>query len=149
MKRVFCLLTLVLLWAANYTAAQEQMLELNLRSRAKGVLERKVRWEPRHTALIICDMWDDHWCKSAARRVGELAGPMNEMINAARSKGVFVIHAPSTCTDFYKNTPQRKRAQMAPFTPTPAPLAKTERWGTAWCWTDPKREAVLPIDDSD
>jgi len=40
--------------------------------------ERKAEWDPKKTALIICDMWDDHWCKSAARRVTELAGPMNE-----------------------------------------------------------------------
>ena len=29
------------------------------------------------------------------------------------------------------------------------PLATAERWGTAWCWTEGKREGVLPIDDSD
>jgi len=146
--------SLVLFSFAHSLAAQNQTLELNLRSRTKTlttfpVIDRKVHWDPKHTALIICDMWDDHWCKSAATRVGELAGPLNDMVKAARSKGVFIIHAPSTCTDFYKDTPQRKRAQTAPFASTPVPLATAERWGTAWCWTDPKREAVLPIDDSD
>jgi len=135
-------------------AAAEKPLELNLRSRTKtvdgfSVAERKVSWDPKKTALIICDMWDDHWCKSAARRVGEMAGPFNNMVKTARDRGVFIIHAPSTCTGFYKDTPQRKRAQSAKFSKTPAPLATTERWGTAWCWTDPKHEAVLPIDDSD
>ncbi|HTD68772.1 MAG TPA: protein-signal peptide and transmembrane prediction [Candidatus Limnocylindria bacterium] len=101
------------------------------------------------TALIICDMWDDHWCKSAARRVGEMAGPFNEMVKQARARGVFIIHAPSTCTGFYKDTPQRRRAQSVPFVKAPVPLATAQRWGTAWCWTDPKHEAVLPIDDSD
>ena len=38
---------------------------------------------------------------------------------------------------------------MASFVPTPVPLATAERWGTAWCWPDAQREAVLPIDDSD
>jgi nicotinamidase-related amidase len=94
-------------------------------------------------------MWDDHWCKSAARRVTEMAGPLNEVIKAARARGMFIIHAPSTCTAFYEGTPQRQRAQTAPLSKTPVPLAVTERWGTAWCWTDPKHEAVLPIDDSD
>jgi len=136
--------------------APETELELNLRSRVKSdskdafvILERKVRWEPKKTALIICDMWDDHWCKSAARRVAEMAGPLNEMVKAARARGVFVIHAPSTCTGFYDGTPQRRRAQVAPFSKAPIALATSERWGTAWCWTDPKHEAVLPIDDSD
>jgi nicotinamidase-related amidase len=113
------------------------------------VTAKTVKWEPKKTALVICDMWDDHWCKSAARRVGEMAGPLNEVVKAARAQGVFIIHAPSTCTGFYEGTPQRKRAQSAKFAKTPAPLVTSERWGTAWCWTDPKREAVLPIDDSD
>jgi nicotinamidase-related amidase len=112
-------------------------------------MEKAVRWEPSETALIICDMWDRHWCKSAERRVAEMAGPFNEMVKAARAKGVYIIHAPSTCTAFYEGTPQRKRAREAPHVSTPVPLATAERWGTAWCWTDGEREGVLPIDDSD
>jgi hypothetical protein len=49
----------------------------------------------------------------------------------------------------YKNTPQRRLAQAAPFAPTPIPLSILERWGTCWCWPDAKHEGVLPIDDSD
>ena len=131
-------------------------LKLNLRSRAGAPgkpaiapTENSVTCDPKKTAIIVCDMWDQHWCKSAEARVGELAGPMNEMLKIARSRGVFIIHAPSTCTDFYKDTPQRKRAQAAPFAPTSSPLAATERWGTAWNWPDASREGVLPIDDSD
>lgn len=131
-------------------------LALTLRSRASAPgkdavppTERKVDWNPKMTAIIVCDMWDHHWCKSAEARVGELAGPMNEMLKAARAKGVFVIHAPSTCTDFYKDAPQRKRAKEAPPSKPPVPLATTERWGTAWNWPDGAREGVLPIDDSD
>lgn len=129
-------------------------LKLTLRSRTgpaggSDIVEKTVSWDAAKTALIVCDMWDDHWCKSAARRVVEMAGPFNEMLKQARARGVFIIHAPSTCTGFYKGTPQRKRAQSAPFVKTPVPLATAQRWGTAWCWTDPKREAVLPIDDSD
>ena len=135
---------------------EKTTLQLTLRSRAAATgekpvaaTEKKVNWESKKTAIIVCDMWDDHWCKSAASRVNELAGPMNELLKTARSKGVLVIHSPSTCTAFYKDTPQRKRALAAPFAKTPEPLASTERWGTAWNWPDSKREGVLPIDDSD
>jgi nicotinamidase-related amidase len=112
-------------------------------------IERTDNWSAKKTALIVCDMWDDHWCRSAARRVTEMAGPLNEVIALARSRGVFIIHAPSTATDFYKDTPQRRLARTAPFAKTPVPLASTERWGTAWCWPDGRREGPLPIDDSD
>lgn len=108
-----------------------------------------VEWDPRKTALIICDMWDNHWCKGAARRVEELAGPMNKVVREARNRGVFIIHAPSTTVEFYRETPQRKRAIQARFVKTPLPLATVERWGTAWCYPDPQRESELPIDDSD
>jgi nicotinamidase-related amidase len=134
----------------------DEPLRLTLRSRAKTpgqdgfrVVEKPARWEARKTALIICDMWDDHWCKSAAGRVNELAGPMNELVKLARDRGVFIIHAPSTVTSFYQDTPQRQRALRAPFAATPIPLVATERWGTCWHWPDGKREAPLPIDDSD
>ena len=140
----------------SQTCAAEDALQLNLRSRVKSVgtenfkiVENKAAWDPKKTALIICDMWDDHWCKSAARRVVEMAPRLNEVVKTARARGVLIIHAPSTCAGFYEGTPQRARAKSAKFNQTPKPLATVERWGTAWCWTDPKREAVLPIDDSD
>jgi nicotinamidase-related amidase len=147
-------LPLTLWLLAALVLAAEDTLQLKLRSRPNtggsfSVTETNVNWQPKKTALIICDMWEDHWCKSAARRVGEMAGPLNQTVKAARKRGVFIIHAPSTCTGFYDGTPQRKRAQTAKFSKAPVPLAESERWGTAWCWTDPKREAVLPIDDSD
>lgn len=110
---------------------------------------RTARWDPRETAVIVCDMWDDHWCRSAARRVGEMAGPLNELLKQARRQGMFVLHAPSSVTRFYEGTPQRQRAQSAPFAKTPVPLATAQRWGTAWCWTDARHEGVLPIDDTD
>jgi nicotinamidase-related amidase len=125
-------------------------LQLHLRSRTNGILsEKTAAWDSHKTALIICDMWDQHWCKSAARRVAEMAGPLNEAVKAARADGVFIIHAPSTCMEFYKETPQRRRAQAAPFAAPPVPLVTTERWGTAWYWIDGQHEGVLPIDDSD
>ncbi len=111
--------------------------------------ERRVSWDARRTAVIVCDMWDDHWCKSASARVGELVGPMNRFLAHARAQGVLVIHAPSSVTRFYEGTPARDMARKAPHAPTPVPLATAERWGTRWCWTDASHEGVLPIDDTD
>lgn len=151
-NRAIEFLAIGLILAPNMMA-DEKKLNLTLRSRTKGapeqVVEKKINWEAGKTALIICDMWDDHWCKSASRRVGELAGPMNAVVEAAREKGVFIIHAPSSVVSFYDKTPQRKLAKDAPFSKSPIPLSVKERWGTNWCWPDPKYEGVLPIDDSD
>jgi hypothetical protein len=82
---------------------EDTPLVLNLRSRAKNqgtisMVEKAVAWPAEKTAIIVCDMWDDHWCKSAAARVAELAGPLNQVLRKARSRGVFITHAPSTVT---------------------------------------------------
>jgi len=66
------------------------------------------------TALLLCDVWDQHWSRGATRRVGEMAPRMNEVVRAARAMGVFIIHAPSGTMDFYKDAPARKRMIEAP-----------------------------------
>ena len=102
-----------------------------------------VSWVPSETCIVVCDMWDDHWCKPSAARVAEMAPKMNDVIKAARAKGVFIIHCPSDTMDFYKDFPQRRLAQAAPVVETKIPLER-------WCALDKTREGEkLPIDDSD
>ena len=157
MNRCAILLMAVLLVDVPHRAVRAEPIPLQLHPRGRqqvdgddqhAVVEKTVESEPQRTALVVIDMWDDHWCKGAAARVVELAGPMNKVVAEARKRGIFVVHCPSTCVDFYAETPQRQRAIDAPFAKTPVPLAEKERWGTAWCWPDP-REGDLPIDDSD
>ena len=83
------------------------------------VVRKQVDWKPEETAIIVCDMWDDHTCKQAAQRVAEMAPAMNETLKAAREQGVFIIHAPSGRMNFYAETPQRQRAINAPFVKAP------------------------------
>ena len=106
------------------------------------VNETPLNWKVSETAVIICDMWDNHWCKSAARRVAEMAPRMNQVVGAARELGVMIIHAPSATVDFYKDTPYRRRMAEAPHAEPPVPIA-------SWCYLEPARENRLPIDDSD
>ncbi|MEQ8764968.1 MAG: ThuA domain-containing protein [Planctomycetota bacterium] len=129
-------------------AASDDGLVLKSRSRAElpsgdvQVTLQTLRWEPAQTAIIVCDMWDAHWCRGATRRVAELAPVMNRTLAAARARGVLVIHAPSSTMAAYEGTPARKNAQSAPEVTPPVPLE-------GWCHLDPGREAPLPIDDSD
>lgn len=103
--------------------------------------ERTLEWNVSETAIIVCDMWNDHYCVSAARRVVEMVPRLNEVLAAARRFGVAVIHAPSSTMDFYKDTPQRRRAMAAPPLTPPVPIAR-------WCYLDKNAEAPLPIDDT-
>lgn len=125
-------------------------LKLVARSRVKGDGDKKrdevrvetLNWKPNQTAIVVCDMWDKHWCPTATERVGEMAPRMNEVLKSARKQGVLIIHCPSDTLEFYKDSPQRKLAQQAPVVETKIPLER-------WCKINPDREGALPIDDSD
>jgi nicotinamidase-related amidase/type 1 glutamine amidotransferase len=109
---------------------------------APVIRQKEVQWDPAHTAVVVCDMWDKHHCPDATARVGELAPRMNEVLKAARRKGMLIIHCPSDTMDFYKDHPGRKLAQAAPKVETTIPLQN-------WCALDGVKEPALPIDDSD
>jgi nicotinamidase-related amidase len=149
MSRRLSVIAASVLIAAGSSFAIEgsEQLALNLRTRvetAPGSGEHRVvmepaKWEPAKTAIVICDMWDDHYCRASARRVAEMAPRMNEIISAARKKGVLIIHCPSGCMDKYEGTPQRELARQAPKVETAIPLQ-------GWCHLDKSREPELPID---
>lgn len=105
-------------------------------------LSRELVWQPSETAILICDMWDKHWCRSATRRCGALAERMAPVIDAARARGVHIIHSPSDTVDFYRDDPARRRAIEVPGATPPSPIGKS-------CSLDVAREHGLPIDDSD
>ena len=85
-----------------------------------AVKEKTVEWDPSKTAIIICDMWDQHWCQGATRRVGELAPAMNRAVAAARAKGVLIIHAPSSCMDAVQGPPRPQAGPGGPEGREPA-----------------------------
>lgn len=129
-------------------ADSSKPLILDTRGRAEAgvakykLVEKTVQWDPKKTAIIICDMWDKHWCKGATERVAEMAPRMNEVIKEARLRGVLIIHAPSDTMKFYADYPQRKAAQQAPKSNPPAEVNK-------WKSLNKDKEGPLPIDDSD
>jgi hypothetical protein len=86
------------------------------------VTERTTEWEVSETAIIICDMWDDHHCKLAAQRVGLMAPRMNEVLTAARDRGVMIIHAPSETMNIYAGTSYRSRMEQAKPAKAPVPI---------------------------
>lgn len=80
------------------------------------------RWEPEHTALVLCDIWDSHWCRGAVERLNALTARMNEVVTACRDRGILIVHAPSDTLGFYHDAPARKRAESVPAVDTPPDL---------------------------
>lgn len=130
--------------------SSKQTLDIEKRSRVQqdsaqfDLVFSREEWRPEQTGLIICDMWDKHWCPTATKRVEELAPVMDQVVKIAREKGVFIIHAPSDVTDFYAGHPARERAIHAP---------KSDRLPSEiqnWCnWLDENERKSYPIDQSD
>lgn len=133
------LLANALFWTANHEMQRkdpppppqrpkpEGTLHLRLRARiervkgsgewVEAVIERE--FPIAETAILICDMWDKHWCRGATERCEVIAKKMAPVVNAARAKGIQIIHCPSETMAFYADSPQRRRMMLAPAVPLP------------------------------
>jgi nicotinamidase-related amidase len=142
MKRAW-LLGVAMFVGVAACSAEDSGCHLALRSRVelfRGVNQwSEVRieypFDPAKTALIVCDMWDKHWCSGANVRAAALVKKLDPVLKAARRKGIIIVHAPSETMSFYANTPQRQRMLSLPAFASPKELSLTS--------------PPLPIDDSD
>lgn len=103
---------------------------LSLRTQSLGLDEhRRTVWQTHtetrrvptdRTAIIICDMWDDHWSRGAVERVNEMVSYMDTVVGTAREQGTHILHAPSETMDHYAAHPARLRMrELAPVEPPP------------------------------
>lgn len=146
-KTVIAVLVLLSLAAL---ASATGLITLSARSRTQSPagsgawVETSVPFEldPARTAVIICDMWDQHWCPTATARVAEMAPAIDRFVRVARQKGMLIVHAPSDTINVYRDYPGRKLALSTPTAPDLPPFMKKG---------DPRLsgEPALPIDDSD
>lgn len=142
MQRI--LLPLALLSISCFAGEKEVAVTLQSRTPAGVAKAVQEKWLPGETAMIVCDMWDLHHCKNAVTREGEMAPRMNDVLEKARTEGILIIHAPSSCMKAYEGTPGRQRAQSAPTARhLPEKIAD-------WCKQIPAEEAaVYPLDQTD
>ena len=128
--------------AATIVLAASEGITLRLRSRVE-LFKGSGDWrattvdytlQPKKTAIILCDIWDKHWCRGATERVNQLAPRVASVVKRLRAEGILVIHAPSDTMKFYDGNPERKATLAIPKATLPQALALDS----------PK----LPIDDS-
>jgi nicotinamidase-related amidase/type 1 glutamine amidotransferase len=135
-----------------FAAEDAGTLSLSLRKRVETrpgsgrfhTIVQPATWDAKKTVIIVCDVWDSHHCLNAVRRVQEMAPRMNQLLCAARNRGVLIIHAPSECMDAYKDHPARQNALKTPRAKNmPKDIA-------SWCNRIPAEEkGEYPIDQSD
>ena len=75
--------------------------------------ESACTWEAERTGVILCDLWDRHWCSGATSRVAELAPRIEAVLQNLRDRGCRIAHAPSDTMDFYAAYPARIRTLQA------------------------------------
>jgi len=86
-------------------------------------------------ALILCDVWDNHWSRGAVVREEKLIPQLNQTVAAARRRGAHIIHAPSETMAYYADHPARQRMLSTPTVEAPPDL--------------PHENPPLPVDASD
>ena len=92
-------------------------------------------WAADQTALLLCDVWNGHWCRGAVERLDAMVKRMDTVVQAVRAAGGLIVHAPSDTMDFYADAPARQRALAAPQV-VPPPDAE-------------RPDPPLPVDASD
>lgn len=116
------LIALVLVWAQDLFVRlwywiPNQRIMLSLRSRSaqddqkESIALHAQSWNTSETAVVVVDMWDQHWCKGKTEdRINELAPAIDQFLTAARQKNIRIIHAPSDTLVYYYHHPSRKRS---------------------------------------
>lgn len=100
-------------------------------------------WTASKTAIVVCDLWDNHWCRSAVSRLQELIPRIEYFLSIARNNGMFIVHSPGGTLDQYTHHPARLRALTTLQSHPPLPVCP------GWKKRNPEREPPLPVDDGD
>ena len=150
--RTVAFLTILCVLVIPASVVAEGNFDVVKRSRPRGkgaasgaaVREVREKWDARKSAVVVCDMWNEHWCKGATRRGAEVAPRIDAFVREARRLGSTIVHAPSGCMKTYTGHPSRKRAQETPKAKSLPPLI------ARWCHSIPEESGgVYPVDQSD
>ena len=120
-------MSIIILLLTFFSVVFGNQLEVSLRRQVYtetghnkwDTIEKTTRLNINETAIVIVDMWDKHWCTPETERNKYLSVLVNETITQARNIGIFIIHAPSECQDFYAGTKARQYTENLPFAKPP------------------------------
>src|ERR1041385_4735924 len=104
----------------SLTQATEIELTLQIRNPSTGEIQLSVeKFDPIHVGVMVVDVWNYHWCKTATMRVDAIVPRMNKALEIARSLGMTVMLCPSDVVDNYVGYPQREAILALPTIPVP------------------------------
>ncbi|MDR3715081.1 MAG: NPCBM/NEW2 domain-containing protein, partial [Puia sp.] len=108
--------------AQSSSPGDSVIVEYSTRDSNNQVIVRQEKVDPRTVGIVVIDMWNWHWCKTAAARVGCMVPRMNKCLEGARKMGMQVFLCPTDVANNYVGTPQREQALAVNKLPLPPSL---------------------------
>jgi NPCBM/NEW2 domain/Chitobiase/beta-hexosaminidase C-terminal domain len=118
--RCVSLVSAIVILTAGVARSAEMELTLQTRDPATGkIVLATEKVDPSRVGVIAVDVWNYHWCKTAAMRVDAIVPRMNKALDAARALGMTVMLCPSDVVDNYVGYPQREAIFALPKVSVP------------------------------
>jgi hypothetical protein len=113
-----------LIAAAFCSVATARAAEIELTLQTRDPVTGKIiltteKVDPTRVGVIVVDVWNYHWCKTATMRIDAIVPRMNKALDGARTLGMTVMLCPSDVVDNYVGYPQREAVLALPKYPVP------------------------------
>ncbi|MBL9138165.1 MAG: NPCBM/NEW2 domain-containing protein [Verrucomicrobiales bacterium] len=107
-------------------AAADLAWTLQTRDPATGqIRETRESIDPKRVGVVVVDVWNFHWCKTATMRVDAIVPRMNRALEVLRELGMTVMLCPSDVVDNYVGLPQREAIFALPPVSVPKVMEVT------------------------
>jgi hypothetical protein len=120
------LISITVASASVFANDESELITLPLRTRDANdkVTTTKVQAKGSEFAIIVMDMWDNHWDPTWVAHATARAESMNQFLHRARGAGAVIIHSPTNLITgyggrVYQDTKQRQAASRAPKSVAP------------------------------
>ena len=122
-KQKLCVL-LINVFVCISSAHAQQFMAVTYQTRDSNnqVITKTDKVDPKKVGIVVIDMWNWHWCKTSAARVGCMVPRMNKCLDGARNMGMQVFLCPTDVANNYVGTPQRETALAVKKIPLPPSL---------------------------
>ncbi|MCC7376896.1 MAG: NPCBM/NEW2 domain-containing protein [Verrucomicrobiales bacterium] len=106
--------------ASFHAPAEPLSWTLQTRDPATGEIRHHTETiDPRRVGVVVVDVWNFHWCKTATMRVDAIVPRMNRALDVLRDLGMTMMLCPSDVVDNYVGWPQREAIFALPKIPVP------------------------------
>lgn len=115
-----------------------RLIELDLQTRDKdgNIIIKQEKIPPNNLAIVVMDIWDYHWCRTARERTVALIPRMNYTLDTARQLGITICFSPTGAMRDLWEAPQYQATLALPQHPLPEPKQLNftpPRWGDCMC----------------